>query len=77
MAGQQMLKFVTVGKQMPQKRDAETRSQDFDEIYRQFAAEKAAEQAGLSAAHIADIREGRPVSLAGARLTVAMAAGKS
>lgn len=45
MAGQKMLKFVTLGKEMPQKRDAETRSHDFDEIYRQFAAEKAAEQA--------------------------------
>lgn len=32
--------------------------------------EPIAEQAGLSAAHIADIREGRPVSLAGARLTL-------
>ena len=45
MAGQKMLKFVTLGKEMPQKRDAETRSHDFDEIYRQFAVEKAAEQA--------------------------------
>ncbi len=45
MAGQKMLKFVTVGKEMPTKRDAELRSHDFDEIYRQFAADKAAEQA--------------------------------
>ena len=45
MAGQKMLKFVTLGKEMPTKRDADTRSHDFDEIYRQFAAEKAAEQA--------------------------------
>ncbi len=46
MAGQKMLKFVTVGKEMPQKRDAGLRTEDFDEIYRQFAADKAAEQAG-------------------------------
>ncbi len=45
MAGQKMLKFVTVGKEMPQKRDAAARTEDFDEIYRQFAADKAAEQA--------------------------------
>jgi glutamate synthase (NADPH/NADH) small chain len=45
MAGQKMLKFVTVGKEMPQKRDAGLRTEDFDEIYRQFAADKAAEQA--------------------------------
>ncbi|MFC3182128.1 NAD(P)-dependent oxidoreductase [Cypionkella sinensis] len=45
MAGQKMLKFVTLGKEMPTKRDADTRSHDFDEIYRQFAVEKAAEQA--------------------------------
>ncbi|MES2433298.1 MAG: NAD(P)-dependent oxidoreductase [Pseudomonadota bacterium] len=45
MAGQKMLKFVTLGKEMPTKRDADTRSHDFDEIYRQFAVDKAAEQA--------------------------------
>jgi glutamate synthase (NADPH) small chain len=45
MAGQKMLKFVTLGKEMPQKRSADIRSADFDEIYREFAAEKAAEQA--------------------------------
>ncbi len=45
MAGQNMLKFVTLGKQMPHKRDATLRTEDFDEIYRQFAADKAAEQA--------------------------------
>ncbi|MGA0539734.1 NAD(P)-dependent oxidoreductase [Neotabrizicola sp. VNH66] len=44
MATQKMLKFVTVGKQMPEKRDASSRKQDFDEIYREFAAQKAAEQ---------------------------------
>ncbi|MDQ2068186.1 NAD(P)-dependent oxidoreductase [Xinfangfangia sp. CPCC 101601] len=45
MATQKMLKFVTLGKEMPAKRDATLRSQDFGEIYREFAAQKAAEQA--------------------------------
>ena len=44
MAGQKMLKFVTLGNETPQKRDAYIRTSDFDEIYRDFAAEKAAEQ---------------------------------
>jgi glutamate synthase (NADPH/NADH) small chain len=44
MAGQPMLKFVNITKETPTKRDAVTRSEDFDEIYRNFAAEKAAEQ---------------------------------
>jgi glutamate synthase (NADPH) small chain len=46
MAQQRMLKFVSVARDMPEKRDAEARREDFGEIYRQFAAEKAAEQAG-------------------------------
>lgn len=46
MATQKMLKFVTVSKEMPEKRPATLRSQDFHEIYREYAAEKAAEQAG-------------------------------
>jgi glutamate synthase (NADPH) small chain len=41
-----MLKFVTVGKEMPEKRDASLRAQDFHEIYREYADRKAAEQAG-------------------------------
>jgi glutamate synthase (NADPH/NADH) small chain len=45
MAVQRMLKFVTLGKETPEKRPATLRSDDFHEIYRQFAAEKAAEQA--------------------------------
>ena len=45
MAGQKMLTFVNLGKEMPQKRDAYVRTNDFDEIYRDFAASKAAEQA--------------------------------
>ncbi len=46
LAMQKMLKFVTLGKEMPEKRVASMRSQDFHEIYREYAAEKAAEQAG-------------------------------
>jgi len=45
MATQKMLKFVTVGREMPEKRDASSRAQDFHEIYREFADRKAAEQA--------------------------------
>ena len=45
MATQKMLKFVTVGRQMPEKRGAAERSDDFHEIYREFAAAKAEEQA--------------------------------
>jgi glutamate synthase (NADPH) small chain len=46
MAVQKMLKFVTLGKEMPEKRDASLRAQDFHEIYSEYAAQKAAEQAG-------------------------------
>ncbi|MCL5776688.1 NAD(P)-dependent oxidoreductase [Limibaculum sp. FT325] len=42
---QRMLKFVSLGREMPPKRAAAERAQDFDEIYREFAREKAAEQA--------------------------------
>ena len=45
MARQPMLKFVTVARQMPEKRPADLRAADFHEIYREFAAQKAAEQA--------------------------------
>ncbi len=45
MATQKMLKFVNVSKEMPEKRPANLRAQDFHEIYREYAAEKAAEQA--------------------------------
>ncbi|MBE2277990.1 MAG: NAD(P)-dependent oxidoreductase [Rhodobacteraceae bacterium] len=45
MATQKMLKFVTIGKEMPEKREASARAHDFDEIYRDFATAKAAEQA--------------------------------
>ncbi len=46
MAQQRMLKFVSVAKEMPEKRPASVRAQDFNEIYREYAAQKAAEQAG-------------------------------
>ncbi len=45
MATQKMLKFVTLGKEMPEKRDPSLRARDFGEIYREFANQKAAEQA--------------------------------
>lgn len=45
MATQKMLKFVTIGREMPEKRAAEQRSEDFHEIYREFAEAKAKEQA--------------------------------
>lgn len=46
MAKQRMLKFVGTAKEMPEKRDASVRSHDFNEIYREYADQKAAEQAG-------------------------------
>ena len=46
MAANVMLKFVTVKRDMPAKRSAAERKEDFGEIYREFAAEKAKEQAG-------------------------------
>src|SRR5215467_6490473 len=41
-----MLKFVTVGKAMPDKRAAELRRTDFQEIFREYKPDHAAEQAG-------------------------------
>ena len=43
---QRMLRFVSVDKQMPDKRAAATRTSDFQEIFAQFDAARAAEQAG-------------------------------
>ncbi len=40
------LRFVDIEKQMPEKRDAETRRQDFQEIYERFDPDHAGEQAG-------------------------------
>jgi len=42
----QMLKFVDVPQQMPEKRDSTKRRADFDEIYKRFDPERAALQAG-------------------------------
>ena len=45
MAKQPMLKFVDIERDMPAKRSAEERADDYHEIYAEFAASKAAEQA--------------------------------
>jgi len=45
VATQKMLKFVTVGRAMPEKRKADQRREDFNEIYAEYAAAKAEEQA--------------------------------
>ncbi|WP_425044839.1 NAD(P)-dependent oxidoreductase [Primorskyibacter sp. S87] len=45
MAKQPMLKFVQIERDMPQKREAGERREDFDEIYAEYAAAKAEEQA--------------------------------
>ena len=45
MAKERMLRFVTVEREMPEKRPPNLRAQDFHEIYREYAADKAAEQA--------------------------------
>ncbi|MGF1503046.1 MAG: NAD(P)-dependent oxidoreductase [Paracoccaceae bacterium] len=45
MMAQKMLKFVRVDREMPEKRTAADRAADFDEIYREYATEKAEEQA--------------------------------
>ncbi len=44
LANEQMLKFVTVERDMPEKRGAEVRREDFGEIYAEYADEKAKEQ---------------------------------
>ncbi|QUS36125.1 NAD(P)-dependent oxidoreductase [Falsirhodobacter algicola] len=46
MATQRMLKFVSTSREMPEKRMPDLRARDFDEIYREFADAKAAEQSG-------------------------------
>jgi glutamate synthase (NADPH/NADH) small chain len=46
MTQQTMLKFVSIDRDMPAKRNAQSRNQDFDEIYADYAANKAQEQAG-------------------------------
>lgn len=44
MAAEKMLKFVSLGKEMPEKRAPDLRSQDFEEIYREYAQPKAEAQ---------------------------------
>ncbi len=46
MAKQPMLKFVSIEKEMPEKRPPNLRREDFNEIYAEYAQEKAKEQAG-------------------------------
>jgi glutamate synthase (NADPH/NADH) small chain len=46
MAENKLLRFVTVARQMPEKRPADTRAGDFSEIYAEYVAKKAEEQAG-------------------------------
>jgi glutamate synthase (NADPH/NADH) small chain len=46
MAKNRMLKFVSVSRDMPEKRPPDLRREDFGEIYAEYAREKAAEQAG-------------------------------
>ncbi|MEO0761658.1 MAG: NAD(P)-dependent oxidoreductase, partial [Pseudomonadota bacterium] len=41
---QKMLQFIRIDRQTPEKRAADERAQDFDEIYREYAREKATEQ---------------------------------
>ena len=45
MTGQKMLKFTQVDRDMPEKRVPNLRNKDFDEIYAQYASDKAEEQA--------------------------------
>jgi glutamate synthase (NADPH) small chain len=42
---ERMLRFVTTDQELPDKRAADTRAHDFHEIYAEFIAEKAAQQA--------------------------------
>ncbi|WP_172331301.1 NAD(P)-dependent oxidoreductase [Mangrovicoccus sp. HB161399] len=46
MADQRMLQFVSVPRDMPEKRAPNLRKQDFNEIYAEYARTKAEEQAG-------------------------------
>ncbi len=46
MATEKMLRFVTLPREMPEKRPPDLRAQDFGEIYREYADSKAADQAG-------------------------------
>ena len=46
MAENKLLRFVSVPRQMPEKRAAQTRANDFDEIFAEYVTKKAEEQAG-------------------------------
>ena len=46
MADNKLLRFVTTGRQMPEKRPATARTHDFQEIYGEYLTKKAEEQAG-------------------------------
>lgn len=46
MAESKLLKFVDTARQMPEKRAAAKRTHDFQEIFREYIAQKAEEQAG-------------------------------
>lgn len=46
MAKEKMLRFVSVGREMPDKRPPSLRARDFGEIYGEYARAKAEEQAG-------------------------------
>ena len=58
-----MLKFVTTGKKMPDKRGADARVQDFDEIYDEFDVTAAEDQAGrCSQCGVPFCQQGCPLS---------------
>jgi glutamate synthase (NADPH/NADH) small chain len=46
MAENRMLRFISVSRDMPEKRAAKTRASDFGEIYAEYISRKAEEQAG-------------------------------
>src|SRR5262245_59855989 len=46
MAENKLLRFVSTGRQMPEKRPATARTHDFQELYREYLTKKAEEQAG-------------------------------
>ncbi|MEQ1867479.1 MAG: NAD(P)-binding protein, partial [Micropepsaceae bacterium] len=46
MAENKLLRFVSVPRQMPEKRAAKARTHDFDEIFAEYVTKKAEEQAG-------------------------------
>ena len=58
MAKQPMLKFVSTERNMPQKREAEARRADFDEIYAEFAKAKAEELQYMTEERFAQVKKG-------------------